>query len=61
LGASEDEVLLIILKNVFGNSTALRGLWKDVDETFCKLGAYRLLGGSSFWVGVENPKSEKRE
>ena len=63
LGASDEEVLRI-LKNVYGNSTAPRGLWKDVDETFCKLGAYRLLGDSSFWVWVRrnpNPRNENDE
>ena len=38
---AEDHEVLRILKNVYGNATAPRGLWKHVDETFQKLGAGR--------------------
>ena len=60
LGAEEHEVLRI-LKNVYGNSTAPRGLWEDVDRTFTKLGGKRILGDSSFWVWTRpnpNPRNE---
>ena len=56
LGAQPHEVLRI-LKNVYGNSTAPRGLWADVDQTMKKLGGRRLIGDSSFWVfATKNPK-----
>ena len=60
LGASEDEILKL-LKNVYGNATAPRGLWKDVDRTFTRLGGHRVIGDSSFWVWTEpnsNPMNE---
>ena len=52
LGASDDEILKL-LKNVYGNATAPRGLWKDVDKTFTRLGGHRVIGDSSFWVWTE--------
>ena len=56
LGASDTELLRLV-KNIYGNSTAPRGLWQDVDATFKKLGAHRIVGDASFWVWtVPNPK-----
>lgn len=56
LGASPQEVLRI-LKNVYGNATAPRGLWEDVDKTLKALGARRLIGDASFWIfTAPNPK-----
>lgn len=60
LGASDHEVLRL-LKNVYGNTTAPRGLWKDVDKTFTRLGGYRIVGDSSFWVWVEPKESPRNE
>ena len=60
LGASDHEVLRL-LKNVYGNTTAPRGLWKDVDKTFTRLGGHRIVGDSSFWVWVEPNESPRNE
>ena len=63
LGASDDEILKL-LKNVYGNATAPRGLWKDVDKTFTRLGGHRVIGDSSFWVWTEpndHPMNEADE
>ena len=60
LGASDQEVLRL-LKNVYGNTTAPRGLWKDVDKTFTRLGGHRIVGDSSFWVWVEPNESPRNE
>ena len=60
LGASEGEVLRL-LKNVYGNATAPRGLWKDVDATFLRLGGHRVIGDSSFWVWTEENPEPKNE
>ena len=60
LGAEPHEAVRI-LKNVYGNATALRGLWEDVDKTFCALGAKRLIGDSSFWIWTKpnpNPRNQ---
>ena len=60
LGASQDE-LLRLMKNIYGNATAPRGLWKDVDRTFTRLGGHRIIGDSSFWVWTQpnpNPRNE---
>ena len=55
LGAEEHEVLRL-LRNIYGNATAPRGLWKDVDRTFSQLGGKRIVGDASFWVWTEpNP------
>ncbi len=58
---AEDHEVLRILKNVYGNATAPRGLWKDVDETFQKLGSKRMLGDNSFWTWTKpnpHPRNE---
>ena len=60
LGAEDHEVLRL-LRNVYGNATAPRGLWKDVDRTFTQLGGHRVIGDNSFWVWTEpnpNPRNE---
>ena len=60
LGAEDHEVLRI-LKNIYGNATAPRGLWEDIDKTLKSMGGIRLLGDSSFWVWVRknpNPRNE---
>ena len=49
LGAEDHEVLRI-LKNIYGNATAPRGIWEDIDRTLKSMGGIRLLGDSSFWV-----------
>ena len=55
LGAGDGE-LLRILRNVYGNADAPRELWHDVDAKLKSIGAYRLIGDSSFWIWVEeNP------
>jgi len=51
LGAEDHEVLRI-LKNIYGNATAPRGRWEDIDKTLKSMGGIRLLGDSSFWVWV---------
>ena len=60
LGASDGE-LLRILKNVYGNATAPRGLWEDVDRKFQSLGGHRLVGDSSFWVWTQENPHPKNE
>ena len=60
LGANEDEVLRL-LRNVYGNATAPRGLWKDLDRTFTKLGAHRIIGDSSFWVWLQKNPHPRNE
>ena len=60
LGAEDHEVLRI-LKNIYGNATAPRGLWEDIDRTLKSMGGIRLFGDSSFWVWVRknpNPRNE---
>ena len=60
LGAEDHEVLRI-LKNIYGNATAPRGLWEDIDRTLKSMGGIRLLGDSFFWVRVRkkpNPRNE---
>ena len=50
-----------ILKNVYGNATAPRGLWEDMDKTFCALEAKRLIGDSSFGIWTKpspNPRNQ---
>eukprot|EP00438_Fugacium_kawagutii_P003967 Skav207534 [mRNA] locus=scaffold756:114473:122071:+ [translate_table: standard] len=60
LGASDGEVLRL-LRNVYGNATAPRGLWTDVDRTFTGLGGRRIIGDSSFWVWTEPNPSPRNE
>ena len=58
---AEDHEVLRILKNVYGNATAPRGLWKHVDETFQKLGGKRMLGDNPFWTWTKpnpHPRNE---
>jgi len=59
LNASGDEMLRL-LKNVYGNAEAPRGLWQDVDKTFQRLGGHRLLGDSSFWIWTEPNESPRK-
>eukprot|EP00438_Fugacium_kawagutii_P003117 Skav222832 [mRNA] locus=scaffold1338:43482:51341:- [translate_table: standard] len=42
--------VLRILKDFYGSTTAPRGLWKDLDATFCKLGAHRIIGDACVWI-----------
>ena len=60
LGAEPSEAIRI-LKNVYGNATAPRGLWEDVDKTFRNLGGRRLIGDSSFWVFTKPNPSPRNE
>ena len=60
LGASQDEVLRL-LKNDYGNATAVRGLWQDVDKTFKKLGGRRAVGDASFRVWAEKNDNLRNE
>lgn len=58
---AEDWEVLRILKNIYGNATAPRGLWEDVDQTFQALGGKRLLGDNSFWTWTKpnpNPRND---
>ena len=58
---AEDWEVLRILKNIYGNATAPRGLWEDVDKTFQALGGKRLLGDNSFWTWTKpnpNPRND---
>ena len=58
LGAEDHEVLRL-LRNIYGNATAPRGLWKDVDRTFTQLGGQRIVGDASFWIWTEeNPDAK---
>lgn len=59
-GASQDEVLRL-LKNDYGNATAVRGLWQDVDKTFKKLGGRRAVGDASFRVWTEKNDNLRNE
>ena len=59
LGAEDHEVLRI-LRNIYGNATAPRGLWEDVDKKLVSLGGHKLIGDNSFWVWTEkneNPRN----
>ena len=60
LGLKDGEVMRL-LKNIYGNATAPRGLWKDVDRTFTKLGGHRIIGDSSFWIWVQPVKNPRNE
>ena len=49
-----------ILKDFYGNTTAPRGLWKDVDHKFKELGGINILGDPCVWIWVipnVNPKN----
>ena len=50
LGASDDELLRLV-KNIYGNATAPRGLWKDVGRTFTNLVVVASLGIAVFGSG----------
>ena len=52
-----DGGLLRILKDFYGSTTAPRGLWKDIDATFKRLGAHKILGDPCVWIWVD--KNEK--
>ena len=60
LGASPKEMIRI-LKNVYGNAPAPRGLWIDVDRTLTGLGARRIIGDASFWVFTAPNPSPRNE
>ena len=49
LGVSEDGILRI-LRNIYGSTTAPRGLWLDLHKTLCGLGAVPILGERCLWV-----------
>ena len=51
------EGIMRILRNVYGSTTAPRGLWLDLHKTLVKLGAVPLLGERCLWAWFS--KSEK--
>ena len=60
LGASDGELLLRLLRNVYDSATAPHSLWTE--QTFqCRLGGHRLIGDAAFWCWVEeNLKPKNR-
>ena len=44
-----DEAILRILRNIYGSTTAPRGLWLDLHKTLSKLGAEPVLGERCLW------------
>ena len=61
LWGAEDHEVLRLLRSVYGNATAPRGLWKDVDRTFTQLGGQRIVGDASFWIWSEENPDAKNE
>eukprot|EP00438_Fugacium_kawagutii_P031764 Skav205351 [mRNA] locus=scaffold1956:24961:32706:- [translate_table: standard] len=57
----EPNGLLRILKDFYGSTTAPRGLWKDLDQTFCKLGAHRIIGDGCVWIWSQPNKHPLNE
>ena len=53
LGVSEDGILRI-LRNIYGSTTAPRGLWLDLHKTLCNLGAVPILGERCLWVWLSS-------
>ena len=49
LGVGSEEVMRI-LRNIYGSTTAPRGLWLDLHNTLTKLGAEPVLGERCLWV-----------
>ena len=49
LGVGAEEVMRI-LRNIYGSTTAPRGLWLDLHNTLTKLGAEPVLGERCLWV-----------
>jgi len=49
---------LRLLKNDYGNATAPRGLWQDVDKTFKKLGGRRAVGDAERNDNLRNEGDE---
>ena len=45
-----EEGIMRILKNIYGSTTAPRGLWLDLHKTLTKLGAVAILGERCLWV-----------
>ena len=49
LGVGEEGIMRI-LRNIYGSTTAPRGLWLDLHKTFLKLGAQPVLGERCLWI-----------
>ena len=56
-----DKEVLRLLRNVYGNADAPRGLWADVDKTLSRLGGHRVVGDASFWVWTQPNPSPRNE
>ncbi|CAE7333109.1 Smyd3 [Symbiodinium sp. KB8] len=46
----EEEGIMRILRNIYGSTTAPRGLWLDLHKTLTRLGAIAILGERCLWV-----------
>ena len=53
--------VLRLLRNVYGNADAPRGLWTDADKTLSRLGGHRVVGDASFWVWTQPNPSPRNE
>ena len=52
------EGIMRILRNVYGSTTAPRGLWLDLHKTFTALGAQAILGERCLWVWLSKDRMD---
>ena len=57
LGIGEEGIMRI-LRNIYGSTTAPRGLWLDLHKTFLKLGAQPVLGERCLWVWLSRERMD---
>ncbi|OLQ12413.1 hypothetical protein AK812_SmicGene3637 [Symbiodinium microadriaticum] len=54
------EQILRILRNIYGSTTAPRGLWLDLHKTLTSLGAQPVLGERCLWIWLQPDETEPR-
>ena len=50
-----DEGIMRILRNIYGSTTAPRGLWLSLNKRLTELGAQAVLGERCLWIGFARP------
>ncbi|CAE7462825.1 GIP [Symbiodinium sp. CCMP2592] len=53
LGVSEEGIMKI-MKNIYGSTTAPRGLWLDLHQKLTALGAIAIMGERCLWIWLSN-------
>ena len=48
-----------IMKNIYGSTTAPRGLWLDLRETLCKLGGRPCMGERRLWIWTSATRKDE--